>query len=126
METQVLIACILALSANNLIHSTVEVQSAKKKVSRLDAYINKKPYKESNIKIDTRIKSYSISFVMFLLITSFFYTLFLFIDIPSKQSLMISIILLVISYAIEAVGFDSFHVEIEKVTNKFKDDPKEK
>lgn len=126
METQVLIACILALSANNLIHSTVEVQSAKKKVSRLDAYINKIPYKESNIKIDTRIKSYSISFVMFLLITSFFYTLFLFIDIPSKQSLMISIILLVISYAIEAVGFDSFHVEIEKVTNKFKDGSKEK
>lgn len=126
METQVLIACILALSVNNLIHSTVEVQSAKKKVSRLDAYINKKPYKESNIKIDTRIKSYSISFVMFLLITSFFYTLFLFIDIPSKQSLMISIILLVISYAIEAVGFDSFHVEIEKVTNKFKDGSKEK
>ena len=121
---QTLINLMLALAANELIHNILEVQNMREKVKRLAAYIAGKSYKELPININTRLKSYGISFVAFILIVSSLFAFFTWIDLPFDTALKVAIGLLVVSYAVTAVTVDQFHVEIEKVTKPFKNKAK--
>lgn len=117
---QTLINLILALATNELIHNFMEVSNIRKKVTRLDTYIKKKPYKEDNMNIDTRAKSYSISVIIFVFMTGALFGVYSVFDISGDTALKTIIALLVASFFVTAVTVDKFHVEIEKVTKKFK------
>lgn len=119
METQLLLNIVLALAANEVVHALAEVTSARGKVARLSAYINKRSYKEMKLKIDSRLKSYTVSLAMFLVITSIFFAFFLWLDLTTETALATTAVLLVFAYAVLAVGLDQYHVDIEKVTKPF-------
>ncbi len=119
MELTILLTLAAALSINEFLHVFAEVTSTRQKVARLSAYINKQPAKEMPIKIDTRLKSYAVSLVLFILITSLSFGLLLWLDLGSETLVKIIIGMLIGSYAVAAIGFDKYHVEIEKVTKPF-------
>jgi len=117
---QTLINLILALATNELIHNLAEVKGMRDKVSRLSAYIAGKPYKELPLNIDTRAKSYAISFTIFVVVVGLLYGFYMWLDLSTDTALKTIIALLVLSYAATAVTVDQFHVDIEKVTRPFK------
>lgn len=119
METQLLLNIVLALALNEVIHNLLETMSVRKKVARLSAYINKKPYSEMKLNIDTRLKSYAISLASFLLITFVALVFFMWLDLPADTALVVAALLLVFAYAVTAVSLDQYHVDIEKVTKPF-------
>ncbi len=110
----------LALAANELLHNFLEVKNIREKVARLQTYIDKKPYKELPVNIDTRAKSYGISLISFVLIVAVFYGLFCWLSLELSTGLKVIVGLLVASYIVTAVTVDQYHVDIEKVTKRFK------
>lgn len=121
---QTLINLVLALATNELIHNVLEVQNMREKVRRLSTYISGKPYKEMPLNIDTRAKSYGISFAIFIVVVSVLFAFYTWLDFSGDTALRILVLLLVVSYAATAVTVDQFHVDIEKVTKPFKKKPK--
>ena len=116
---QDLINLILALSVNELVHNTLEVINMREKLRRLSAYMNKKTYKELPIKIDTRAKSYGVSFFAFLIFVLPLWGIFTVIDLETTMALKLIVGLLVASYAVTAITVDQWHVDIEKITKPF-------
>lgn len=110
----------LALAANELIHNVFEVAGMRRKLTRLAAYIDKRPFKEMRLNINTRTKSYALALVVFLVFVIPLYILFLWLDLDTDTGLRLIIFFLVVSYSVTAVTVDQFHVEIEKITKKFK------
>lgn len=117
---QTLINLILALATNELIHNVVEVKGMRDKVSRLSTYIAGKPYKELPLNINTRAKSYAISFCIFIVVVAVLYGFYMWLDLSTDTALKTIVVLLVLSYAATAVTVDQFHVDIEKITKPFK------
>jgi len=111
---------LLALAANELIHNIAEVMGMRNKVKRLTAYIDKLPFKELPINIDTRLKSYAVSTVLFLVFVGLLYAVFSVIALDTTAALWTAIGLLVLSYFTTAVLVDAYHVDIEQVTKRFK------
>lgn len=118
---QSLVNLMLALAANELIHNVLEIKNMRDKVTRLTTYMAGKPYKEIPLNIDTRAKSYGISFVAFLLIVGALFGLFTWLNLAPETAIKVTIGLLIVAYAVTAVTVDQFHVDIEKVTRPFKD-----
>lgn len=119
METQLLLSIVLALAVNEVVHALAEVTSTRRKVARLSAYINKQPYQEMKLQIDTRLKAYALSLAIFFVITAVAFVIFLWLDLTTDTALLIAALLLVFAYAITAVGLDQYHVDIEKITKPF-------
>ncbi len=117
---QTLLNLLLALVTNELLHSMLEVKNVREKVRRLATYMDKKPYKELSINIDTRAKAYAISFVAFVIPTALLFGLYSLLDLSGNVALKLMIGLLVITYFASGVLIDKYHVEIEQITKKFK------
>lgn len=117
---QTVINLALALSANAVIHTFAEIHNVREKVKRLSSYVDKKPYKEMSVKIDTRAKSYAISLTMFVVFVGVLYGLFSLVSLSSYEAFKIIIALLTVEFFLMAFLLDKYHVEIEQVTKKFK------
>lgn len=117
---QMLMNLLLALAANELIHNIAEVAGMRNKVKRLTAYMDKLPFKELPVNIDTRLKSYAVSTVLFVVFVGLLYTVFSVIALDTTVALWTAIGLLVLSYFTTAVLVDAYHVDIEQVTRRFK------
>ena len=116
---QDLINLILALSVNELIHNALEVINMREKLRRLSAYMNKKTYKELPVKIDTRAKSYGISFIAFFVVVLPLWGIFTLIDLEQTTALKLIAGLLIAAYSVTAITVDQWHVDIEKITKPF-------
>jgi hypothetical protein len=117
---QMLLNLVLALAVNELFHNFAEVKNMREKVNRLQCYMQNKPYKEIPLNIDTRAKSYALSFSIFLVVVSLGFGFFTWLDLNSDVALKLIAGLLIVTYALTAITVDQFHVEIEKVTKPFK------
>lgn len=116
---QTLINLLLALATNELIHNIIEANSVRQKVARLSAYINKKPYQEMKVKVDTRAKAYGIATVAFVVVTGILFGIFSLINLQGNTALWYGIVVLVLAYFVSGILLDKFHVEIERVTRPF-------
>ena len=110
---------LLALALNELIHICSELWAVRDKVKRLATYIAGKPYKEIRLKINTRAKSYAISIGIFVVIVSTSYIIISLLHLSAEVAISSSILLLILSYIVAFIGFDRYHVDIEKVTRPF-------
>lgn len=117
---QVQLNILLTLVTNEFIHTNFEVHNIREKVKRLKAYIAKTPYKEMSLKIDTRAKSYSISALSFFLFIVPIYFAYSFFDISEINAYKLMAGLLVLTFFTNAYFIDKYHVEIERVTKKFR------
>jgi hypothetical protein len=117
---QELINLALAVSANEILHNFFEIKSMRDKLKRLTCYMSKKPYKELPINIDTRLKSYTVSFIAFFIFVIPLYFMFSLLTLEQPVALELLVGLLIIAYSITAVTADRWHVEIEKITRPFK------
>lgn len=118
---QTLINLLLALAANEVTHGVAEAMSARRKVKRLQAYINKQPFTEDKMNINTRAKSYGIATAAFVIFTGVFFGIFSLLDLQGDTALTVGVVLLVVAYFVSGVLMDRYHVEIERVTKPFKD-----
>lgn len=116
---QTIINLILALSVNELVHNTLEIMNMREKLRRLTAYMNKKSYKELPININTRAKSYGVSFIAFIVFVLPLWGVFMFIDLEQSLALKLIAALLIAAYTVTAVAADQWHVDIEKITKPF-------
>lgn len=116
---QHLINLMLALVTNHFLQIISDIMSVREKVKRLDAYINNRPWKEMKFHINTRLKSYSISIVWLILVLIPLYGLFSWLHLSPNGALRFSAIILFLTYYVTFIGFDRYHVEIERVTRKF-------
>jgi hypothetical protein len=115
---QHLINLALALAAGELVHNLIESQEARKKVDWLRLTMAGKPYKDNlPFKVDTRAKSYSISFVGLVVTTAIFYFIFTLLNLSAATALWTIIILLVLAYTAVAFLLDKYHVEIHRLIN---------
>lgn len=119
MIDQTLLNLVLALAANELLHNVMEAMNVRHKVKRLHAYIDKKPFEEMPMKIDTRHKAYSISLGVFIIVTGVFFAIFSALNLNGNDGLWVAAILLMAAFFSEAYLLDKFHVEIERVTRPF-------
>ncbi len=117
---QTLVNLALALVTNELIHNAFEVKGMRNKVQRLVAYMDKKQYKELPININTRAKSYGISVLAFVLFVGILFGFYSLINITPDTAIKLIIVILVASYFVTGVMVDKFHVDIERVTKRFK------
>jgi len=117
---QTLINMALALATNELLHNIMEVSSIRNKVARLQAYVDKKEYKEMPMNIDTRPKAYAISAVAFVVLVGILFGVYSIFNINADTAIKIIIGLLVVTYIVTVVTVDKYHIEIEKVTRLFK------
>ena len=111
---------VLALCINEFIHACSEAWAARDKVKRLSDYVNKKPHRETKLKVDTRLKSYTFSLAIIIILTPIFYLVIKFLNISNETCLILSVLTLVLSYVVGFVWMDKYHVDIEKVTKIFK------
>lgn len=116
---QNLINLILALSVNELVHNALEIMNMREKLRRLSAYMHKKPYKELPININTRAKSYGVSFIAFIVFVIPLWGMFTFIDLSQDLALKLIVALLVAAFFVTAITVDKWHVDIEKITKPF-------
>lgn len=117
---QTLVNFALALATNELIHNAIEVKGMRNKLERLVAYMDKKQYKELPININTRAKSYGISILLFVLAVSILFGFYSLINIAPVTAIKVIILLLVASFFVTVVTVDKFHVDIERVTKRFR------
>lgn len=117
---QTVVNLALALSTNAVIHTLAETQNVRAKVKRLSAYIDKKPFKEMPVNIDTRAKSYGISLIMFVVFNAILFGVYSMFDVGATEAFKIIIVMLNVEFLAMAVLLDKYHVEIEQVTKKFK------
>lgn len=117
---QTVVNLALALSTNAVIHTLAETQNVRAKVKRLKAYIDKKPFKEMPVNIDTRAKSYGISLIMFVVFNAILFGVYSMFDVGATEAFKIIIVMLNVEFLAMAVLLDKYHVEIEQVTKKFK------
>lgn len=122
--TQFQINLLLALTLDALVHITIEIWSVREKVRRLVAYMNHKPYKELPVNINTRLKSYSVSLLGFVLFTGLGYLLFDALNLSADTAYKTMVGMFVLMFVVIAVGLDKYHVEIERVTKPFKNKTK--
>jgi hypothetical protein len=115
-----LLPLLLALLTQELLHVISEVFSAREKVKRLDAYLLGKTWKEMKLKIDSRPKAMALSLFMLLVLTLPLWGLFSFLDLSIETSVYYAIAVTLITYWIVAIGFDRYHVDIERVTRRYK------
>lgn len=111
---------LLALVTNELIHSLFEVHNIREKVKRLKAYMDKQPYKELALKVDTRAKSYAITTASFFLFTLPLYFGYVKLDLDELTAYKLMVALLIFCFFANAYFIDKYHVEIEQITKKFK------
>jgi hypothetical protein len=116
---QFLINLVLALATAELLHNILEVSNVRRKVARLSAYINKQPYEEMKIKIDTRAKAYGLSLVSFVVLTGVFLGVFSLLNLKGDAALWYVIAVLTLAFLSLAYLLDKYHVEIERVTHPF-------
>ena len=120
MELQTISQALLALSLAHLLHSFGEVRNVREKVKRLQTYINKKPYKEIPINIDTRAKGIGLGLGLVTVIFLVLWFVISLIDPSLRFALTASIVALVVTELSTTIGLDAYHAEIEKVTKPFK------
>lgn len=117
--SQFLINFALALATADLLHNIAEAANVRNKVARLNAYISKQPFTEMKLKIDTRVKSYGISLVSFVVLVGLPLALFSWLNLSISAAFWYIVTVLTISYFALAVLLDKYHVEIERVTRPF-------
>lgn len=117
---QTIINLLLALATNELLHNGLEINNMREKLRRLSAYMNKKSYKELPVNIDTRAKSYTVSFIAFVVFILPLWGVFTLLNLEQSLALKLILSLLVGSYIVTAVVADQWHVDIEKITKPFR------
>lgn len=117
---QTLINLALALATNELLHILFEVKSMREKIVRLTAYMDNKPYKEIPLNINTRAKAYAISVIAFFIFVAPLFGLYTLLDLSADTAIKVIVGLLIASYIMTAFFVDKYHVEIERVTKRFK------
>ncbi len=117
---QTIINLLLALATNELLHNGLEINNMREKLRRLSAYMNKKSYKELPVNIDTRAKSYTVSFIAFAVFVLPLWGAFTLLNLDQTFALKLIVCLLIASYIVTAVVADQWHVDIEKITKPFR------
>jgi hypothetical protein len=116
---QFLINLVLALATAELLHNIMEVGNVRRKVARLSAYINKQPYEEMKMKIDTRAKAYGLSVMSFVVLTGVSLGAFSLLNLKGDAVLWYGVVVLTLAFFSLAYLLDRYHVEIERVTRPF-------
>lgn len=118
-DLQTLANILVAASVTHGMHSLMEPVGMRSKLSRLEAYINKRPWKEMKVNIDTRPKALGIGFgvtavlfVITLLIVSG-------IDPQVRTAIILAVGIMALVEFINTISIDRYHVEIEKITKPF-------
>jgi hypothetical protein len=118
---QHLINLALALAAGELIHNVMESHQVRVKVDWLRLTLAGKKYKDSlPFEIDTRFKSYGLSFVGLVVFTAILYLVFSWLSLSLHTALWTIIVLLLLAYVSTAYLLDKYHVEIGGVTDSVK------
>ena len=121
MDIRLLLNFALALALTELIHVISESINIRVKVRRLATYMAGNKAQEMPVNVNTRAKSYAISFVVFVFTAFISFFFFMWLDLSLETALKTIIVLLVVSFASSAVIIDQYHVDIEKITKPFKD-----
>jgi hypothetical protein len=111
---------VLALITQELFHVLAEVMSTREKVKRLGAYLAGERYKEMKLKIDSRPKTFMVATVLLLLFTLPLWLLFYKLNLAINTSLVYMVIVSQLTYWAMFIGLDKYHVDIEKLTQKYK------
>jgi hypothetical protein len=117
---QHLLNLLAALVTNELLHNVLEITSAREKVRRLKAYIEKRPYQEMKLNINTRAKAYGISVTGFFVVVLPLFGLFTWLDLSDTVLIRYAVAVLILTFILTFVLFDKYHVDIEKVTRPFR------
>ncbi len=120
METQTIANILLAAAIAHSLHSVMEPRNIREKVKRLVAYMDKKPYKEIPLKIDSRAKGIGLGYSVALVTFVIAYLIVSLIDPSVRTSMIVTIGLLVLVELLNTVTIDAYHAEIEVVTRRFK------
>jgi hypothetical protein len=118
---QHLINLVLALTAGELVHNVMESHQVRTKVEWLRLTLAGKKYKDSlPFEVDSRLKSYGLSFIGLVGFTAVFYAVFTWLDLSLNKALWTMVVLLLLAYIAVAYLLDKYHVEIGSVTDSLK------
>lgn len=117
---QSLLNLVLALATAELLHNIMETSNVRRKVARLHAYINKKPFPEIPMNIDTRPKAYGLTIASFVILVGILFGVFSLVNLEGNAALWYLIVILSLAFFGLAYLLDKYHVEIERVTKPFK------
>ena len=120
MDLQTMTNVLVAMTTAHAMHSVLEPWGIHSKVTRLDAYIQGKPVKESPVKVNTRSKALSAGYGLFVVAFLFSYFVTTLMKIEATTAITISVGLIVFIELVNTFTIDSYHVRIEKITKKFK------
>lgn len=120
MNIQTLSNILVAVSVAHAFHSTMEPVNIRSKVARLAAYMDKKPFKEIPVNIDTRAKALGIGYGMFAVLTLLIYGLSALLNPSTQTAITLAVVLMIIVEILNTFTIDKYHVEIEAVTRRFK------
>lgn len=117
---QFLLNIVLALATAELLHNIMEASNVRRKVARLYAYINKKPFPEIPVNIDTRPKAYALTIISFVALTGLSLGVLSLMNLKGDTALVYLAVVLTLAFFSLAYLLDKYHVEIERVTKPFK------
>lgn len=120
METQTAINLMVAAVAAHSFHSLMEPLNIRAKVARLKAYMDKKPYKEMSLKIDTRAKALGLGYGMFIFLLGAGFLVTNTVDPSAKQAAYFAFVLMVFVELVNTANIDKYHIDIEVLTKRFK------
>ncbi len=119
MTTQTLLQIVAALAIAHLIHALVELGNVGAKLRRLASAVAGKDLPTYPVNIDTRLKAYTIGLIapaVFFLIVYFVISV---LGTTVESAAWLSVIALLVIEVVNVVGYDRYHIGIEKLIKKF-------
>ena len=110
---------VLAVTFAHSFHILGEVMNVRNKLTRLTDAIAKKSLRPYPMNIDTRAKSYTIGFLMFIIVAVVAYLLLNILSFTEESLLIVALSLIVVTEIVNTVRLDTYHVQIEKLIKKF-------
>lgn len=123
MNIQTLLQIVAALSITHLLHALLELGNVGAKLRRLRSVVDSRPVPKYRFNADTRPKVYAFG----LLLPSVLFLVSYFVlsvrQVPTETCAWISIIVTISLEVINVVGYDRYHIGIEKLIKKFTPSP---
>jgi hypothetical protein len=120
MDLQTAANLLLAVAITHTIHSNTEPLTVRLKVSRLQAYIDKKHVKEIPFKLDTRFKALGSEYGTVLIVFAIIFAIVHAVQPSPLTVIKLTIGLMIFIELVNTIVFDKYHIAIEKITKRFK------
>lgn len=118
--TTLLAALVAALAFNEFVHVVFEVWGVRQKVAWLKARLDGETHKDWPVNINSLTKTIVLHSILFAFFVSLAFGLLLVLKVPTDTLLIISILLLVVTYSYTTLGMDAYHQEIGNVLKRYK------